>query len=154
MVSPKLELQRRRFVAQKGDEYAIPDSKDDRRGLANQFAKELANTKVDKANIHGLETLAWSTESIADILDYIRVRVGRDSNKRSWAKGGVVVRLAKVLERDIRKDAEAFYKDKTVYHSDAIRQLHLELCREFISHLRSLYEFYKAQRGKDDEEES
>ena len=154
MVSPKLELQRRRFVAQKGDEYAIPDPKDDRRGLANEFARELATTKVDKANIHGLETLAWSTESIADILDYIRVRVGRDSNERSWAKGGVGVRLAKVLERDIRKDAETFYEDKTGYPLDAVRQLHLELCREFISHLRSLYEFYKAQRGKDDEEES
>ncbi|RMG33203.1 MAG: hypothetical protein D6732_12350 [Methanobacteriota archaeon] len=152
MASPELELKRHLFVAQKADKYTLLDPQKGRRGKAYEFAKDLADAKVDKANIHGLESLAWSTESIADILDYIRVRVGRDNR---WTKNNDVgIRLANVLETDLRKDAEEFYASHTPEDEDAIRRLHLDLCREFISHLRSLYEFHKARRGKDDEEES
>lgn len=143
MKSHEFELKRRQFLAKQGDFYAIKDENLKGSGAAQNFAKELSDSRVDKANIRGLEALAWSTESVTDILDYIRMRVGRDQRNDSWAKKQVGVRLADRLE-SLREDADKFFKENSPKDlDDAPRQLHLDLCREFIKHLVALYEFYK-----------
>ena len=146
----ELELNRRQYLAERGDIYAIPGQAEKGSGAAHDLARELTGTKVNKANVRGLESLAWSTESIADILDYIRIRVGRDNRKEGWGKKEIGIRLADKLEK-LRKDAEKFYSNKKPEDGDAVRRLHLDLCREFIKHLTALYEYYQKAEVMDDE---
>lgn len=133
-------LDRRRFVADQSDRYALKDSGENS-GMAQEFARKLAATPLDKSGLRGLESLAWSTDSVGDIVDYIRVRVGRD-NRGTWSSGGVGQRLARTLEEDLQKDAKAFGTDQATATEN--RLLHLDLCREFIKHLVAHFEFEKS----------
>ncbi|MCK6622772.1 MAG: hypothetical protein HUU32_16920 [Calditrichaceae bacterium] len=143
-------MKRRQFLAQKGDFYAIDDSDKKGSGAARRFAEKLTHTRVDKANVRGLEALAWSTDSVADILDYIHMRVGRDNRNDGWAQNNIGHDLAKYLE-SLRKEAEEFFSKNPSDDPDDPRQLHLDLCREFIKHLTALYEFYKKPEVLEDE---
>ncbi|MCI0692465.1 hypothetical protein L0337_10740 [candidate division KSB1 bacterium] len=156
MRSQEIEMKRRQFLAKKGDSFAIAEGSQTEKsqtgsGAAQKLAKDLAiNTKVDKANIRGLESLAWSTDSVADILDYIRMRVGRDYRNTGWAQGQIGINLAEQLEA-LRNDANEFFTESNPAQEDDLRRLHLDLCREFIKHLTALYEFYKKPEAHDDE---
>jgi hypothetical protein len=148
MRSPEFEMKRRRFIAERGDIMqfgSIPN-----RQRRRKFAEELTRTRVDKANIRGLESLAWSTDSVADVLDYIRMRVGRDQRNTGWAQGQIGIKLADHLEA-LRKDTNQFFTESNPAQEDDLRQLHLDLSREFIKHLMALYEFYKNPEAHDDE---
>jgi hypothetical protein len=150
MRSPEFEMKRRRFIAERGDYYAIPVQSQTGSGAAKGFAEELTRTRVDKANIRGLESLAWSTDSVADILDYIRMRVGRDQRNTGWAQSRIGIKLADHLEA-LRQDTNKFFTESNPAQEDDRRRLHLDLCREFIKHLTTLYEFYKKPEAHDDE---
>ncbi len=156
MRSQEIEMKQRQFLAKKGDSFAIAEGSQTEKsqtgsGAAQKLAEYLAlNTNVDKANIRGLESLAWSTDSVADILDYIRMRVGRDYRNNGWAHGLIGKKLAEQLEA-LREVANEFFAANPPEHEDAPRRLHLDLCREFIKHLTALYEFYKKPKEHDDE---
>lgn len=139
-----LEMKRRQYLSQKGDHFAIIKESDPESGVAERFAQKLAGTELKITSVRGLESLAWSTDSVADILDYIKMRTGRDNKrgKREWAKGGIGVKLANFL-KGLESFAMEFYKDKKT-ETDEVRQLHLQLCREFIKHLTALFEFHKS----------
>ncbi|MDZ7292237.1 MAG: hypothetical protein ONB42_20070 [candidate division KSB1 bacterium] len=138
-----LEMKRRQFLSQMGDLFAIVKESDSKSGAAERFAKALAGTKMQKTAIRGLESLAWSTDSVADILDYIKMRAGRDRGRQEWASEGVGPKLANLL-RDLDSHAKQFYEKNKPETDDDVRQLHLQLCREFIKHLTALYEFHKS----------
>ncbi len=142
-MSLSLEMKRRHYVSKMGDLFAIPQKSEPESGVADRFAKELSGTKLKNNSVRGLESLAWSTDSIVDILDYIRIRAGRDRGRHEWANNGVGVRLADFL-KGLDTHAEEFYKTDQPETGDDVRQLHLELCREFIKHLTALYEFHKS----------
>jgi hypothetical protein len=150
MRSPEFEMKRRRFIAERGDYYAIPVESQSGSGAANEFAEKLTHTRVDKANIRGLESLAWSTDSVADVLDYIRMRVGRDQRNTGWAQDQIGIKLAKHLEA-LHNETNEFFTASNPAQEDERRRLHLDLCREFIKHLTALYEFYKNPEARDDE---
>jgi len=135
------DLGRRRFVADQSDRYALKDTNKENSGVAQEFARKLAATTLDKSGLRGLESLAWSTDSVGDIVDYIRVRVGRD-NRGTWSSGGVGQLFAKTLEEDLQKDANAFFTGEATATDK--RLLHLDLCREFIKHLVAHFEFEKS----------
>ena len=147
------QFQLRLHFAKKGDFFALKTEGEIGSGKANEFAEKLSSTKVNRSNVRGLETLAWSTESVADILDYIRVRVGRDNKNREWGKNNIGIDLANYLE-GLQKDAAKFCGQLNADNQDNIRQLHLEYCREFIKHLAALHEFHVKEKGLQDESES
>lgn len=133
------EMARRRLIANLGDYYALPQSGVKGSGEAQQFAREFAQTRLTKSGLRGLESLAWSTDSVGDILDYIRMRVGRGT----WSTGASLAVVLEKLPND--KTVEAFFQS----HSDKAdetqhRLLHLDLCREFIKHLVAHFEFEKS----------
>ncbi len=134
------EVKRRRFLAIQSDHFAITTEGKPGSGVAQRFAQELASTKVESSSIRGLEFMAWSTNSVADILDYIRMRVGRDSRHEGWDQNSVGRRLAEHLE-SLRELASEFVKSHKITMDDASRELHLDLCREFLKHLVAHFEF-------------
>ncbi len=133
------EMDRRRLVANFGDHFALPKPSDRGSGEAQRFAKEFALTKLGKSSLRGLESLAWSTDSVGDILDYIRMRVGRGT----WSTGE---NLAKVLEglQNEKKVTDFFQSYSEKADETQKRLLHLDLCREFIKHLVAHFEFEKS----------
>lgn len=140
------EIRRRAFVAQKGDEYAIETGSGT--GKAHQLAKSFAATKIKNNGMRGLESLAWSTESVADILDFIRIRVGRD---KEWGKQNLGKELSNFLENIPQQgDFKTFVKKFSNLDRSNQRELHLELCRVFIKHLVAHFEFYKKKDDTND----
>jgi hypothetical protein len=135
------DLARRRFVADQSDLYALKDPENKNSGVAQDFAQRLAATPLDKSGLRGLESLAWSTDSVGDIVDYIRVRVGRD-NRGTWSNGEVGLQLAEILEEGLQREVNLFFKDQAT--ATEKRLLHLDLCREFIKHLVAYFEFEKS----------
>lgn len=141
-MNTKIDMQRRQFLAKKGDDYALGASAETKEGgPAQQFGRQLAAAGVEKASVRGLEALAWSTDSIADILDYIHLRTGR---QHGWGTDQLGINLVKTLEK-LRSDADLFVARHQIAEADAGRQLHLDLCREFIKHLTAFYEFHKSK---------
>lgn len=138
-----LEMKRRHYLSQMGDRFAIAKAGNAESGAADRFAQQLAGTKVQKAGIRGLESLAWSTDSVADLIDYLSMRVGRDRGRHEWASEGVGVKLAQLL-KGLEAHAVKFYEANKSETEDDVRQLHLDLCREFIKHMTALYEFHKS----------
>ena len=115
-------------------------------GKARELAEQMAGTQLKKSNVRGLESLAWSTDSVGDILDYIRIRTGRDTRNREWGAQNIGMTLANVLE-DLRGEARDFTEA-----TPAVRALsiHLDLCREFIKHLVAYFEFKNSGGWKND----
>lgn len=133
------EMERRRLVANLGDHYALPKSGAKGSGEAQRFAREFAQTRLTKSGLRGLESLAWSTDSVGDILDYIRMRVGRGT----WSTGATLAAVLEELRND--KAVEAFFQSQPDKADETQhRLLHLDLCREFIKHLVAHFEFEKS----------
>lgn len=120
----------------------------------DQTLKSLANQACDRLEdrqMRHLERLAYGTGRLADLFDYIKGQVGRDKEGKNWNKG----RFGTALLEALRKlDGEA----KTVLTAvrqdsghqgpeDALRQIHLALCREYVRHLTAHYFYDRAIRG-------
>lgn len=138
-----LEMKRRHYLSKMGDHFAIDKEPNTKSSAAERFAKELAGTKLQKTAVRGLESLAWSTDSIADLIDYLSMRVGRDRGRNEWANGGVGVKLSQLL-KGLEAHAVKFYEANKPETEDDVRQLHLDLCREFIKHMTALFELHKS----------
>jgi hypothetical protein len=134
-------------------ERAIARKSDDYDQSARQYAGQLVGTKLDKTQVHGLETLASTTDKVSDITDWLKLRVGRDSKREGWAKEGIGRDLVSKLE-GLRRDAKEIVDKLRVGEGTAFayqvdpdleRQVHLRLCREFLKHLAAHFEYLKAE---------
>lgn len=133
------DMDRRRLIANLGDHYALPKAGEEGSGEAQRFAREFAQTRLTKSGLRGLESLAWSTDSVGDILDYIRMRVGRGT----WSTGATLAAVLEELRND--KAVEAFFQSQPDKADETQhRLLHLDLCREFIKHLVAHFELEKS----------
>lgn len=133
------DMDRRRLIANLGDYYALPQSSVKGSGEAQRYAREFAQTRLTKSGLRGLESLAWSTDSVGDILDYIRMRVGRGT----WSTGADLAKVLESLGNDER--VQAFFQSHSKSAGETQRRLlHLDLCREFIKHLVAHFEFEKS----------
>lgn len=149
--SPEFKREAARFLHQLSDEFALelPDEEREEEN-ALSFARILANTTLENTQIRGLVGIAESSGSIADILDAIKMRVGRDTAEKGWGKEGVGRRLVERL-RSLRFVVDTFIKDHPIAKaedSDIGRLLHLQLCRIFLKHLAAHFEY--AKRTKED----
>jgi hypothetical protein len=133
-------MDRRRLIANCSDAYALLKADGKNISKTQRLGKEFAATNLSKSGLRGLESLAWSTDSVADILDYIKIRVGRGT----WSTGQGLADILEVLLDD--KEVAEFFKQHQVDETQK-RQLHLDLCREFIKHLVAHFEFEKSGVG-------
>lgn len=143
-VEMKNRFAQREYVANMGDKFVFVDAKPNQiaaepfKGAVPRLAEMMAGTQLKKSTVRGLESIAWSSDSAADLLDYIRIRTGRDVRRREWASNNIGIELAQLLE-NLRGEAAGHLGDSA--DPNAIRELHLELCREFIKHLVGYFEF-------------
>ena len=140
-----MEIARRvaleREIARKSDEY-------DHR--AREHAELLRQTKLDKTQVRGLETLAYSTDKVSDVTDLLKTRVGRDSSRKGWAREGIGREILTTLER-LYGDAQEIVAELRKAHPlsdedpDLERQVHLRLIREYLKHLAAHFEYILAE---------
>lgn len=114
-------------------------------------AESLAKApKLDTTQVRKLENLAYSTDKVSDITDWLKRQIGRSNEGERWRyeQAGLMVldalsalRLqAESIVRDLRSDERygAFIDD------DLPRRVHLELCREYVKHLAAEF-LYQAK---------
>ncbi len=117
----------------------------------SEYAKQLISTKLDKTQIRQLETLAYTTGKISDLIDWLKIHVGRDKDRNRWAQNGIGRNLIANLER-LREDAwEIVMKIEERYplsqkDPDLVRRVHLRLIREYLKHLAAHFEYEQAER--------
>jgi hypothetical protein len=126
----------KQLVAQASDKY---DSD------AGAYAEQLVRTKkVDNTQVRGLETIAYTTDKVSDVADWLKIRVGRDNRQEGWACGGVGRDFLNALTA-LRKDA-ARIASELEGEPDLERQVHLLLIREYVKHLAAHFEYLKVEQ--------
>lgn len=114
---------------------------------------------VNKTQVRGLANVAYTTDKISDITNWLKLRVGRAGGGKGWAKERIGHDLIQVLDK-LRDDADDVVKNmQSSIDSglpsrqtgpdadvDIVRQVHLQLCREFLKHLATHFEYRKAGR--------
>jgi hypothetical protein len=131
-----LRVERDRLIAKKSDEFAS--------GLTREIASSLVGSKLDKTQVRGLENLANTTDKISEITDWLKIRIGRDGKGVHWSYKGTGHQLLAALE-NLRSEAKEITQvlKKYPFDSDFERQVHLQLCREFLKHLSTHFEYLK-----------
>jgi hypothetical protein len=136
-----------RAIARKSDEYD---------GRARAHAEKLVQTDLDKTQVRGLETLAYTTDRVSHVFDWLKVRIGRDEKRKRWAKGGIGNKLLIKLE-ELRDDAQDLAIQVRESHplpekgNDLERQVHLRLIREYLKHLAAHFEYEYEKRRRENE---
>jgi len=131
-------------IAQKSDEY---DEK------AVEHADLLLQTDLDKSQIRGLETLAYTTDKVSDVTDWLKVRVGRDSKGKGWAREGIgrdIVNYVTSLRSDAEQIVGRLRKAGLSPQNDPdlTRRVHLRLIREYLKHLAAHFEYRSTERKR------
>ena len=124
-------------IVQKSDAYL---------SKAETYAERMAQTKLTNAQVKGLQTLAYTTDKVSDIVDWIKIRIGRDDKSDRWTKDNIGADLLKVLYEELRQDAKEIVEklqEKSNLPVDAERQIHLRLIREYLKHVSAHFEFKK-----------
>lgn len=124
------------MISRKSDQFAEQ---------AKQLALRLADADLGKTQPRGLESLANATDKVSDITDWLKLRVGRDGRRKGWAKDGVGRDLLSALE-GLRSDANQMAAEPGSPEEDLARQLHLQLCREFLRHLAAHFEYAASEK--------
>lgn len=123
---------------------------DSARKLAGSLAA-IPREKIDLAQVRGLESLAYGTDKVSDLTDLLKKRIGRDGTGERWAKDGVGQSLLNTLEglrehaNTIAGSLEKYGPAYDAYDKDLPRQIHLQLCREYLRHLVANFEFQRLQ---------
>ena len=151
--SLKLKREAENFVRRITDDFALGETEWYSAENALTLAKELAESAVQKTQVRGIVEISRSTGSIADIIDALKVRVGRDYRGNGWDKAGVGRRLIDTL-RSLRAKVDEFMKEHTEFDNedpDIGRLIHLQLCRNFLDVMSAHFEY--AMRVEEDKDE-
>jgi hypothetical protein len=105
-------------------------------------AESLAKApKLDKTQVRKLENLAYSTDKVSDITDWLKRQIGRSDHRERWRYEHAGVTVLDGLSA-LRRQAENIVKElcsnekySAIINDDLPRQVHLELCREYVRHL-------------------
>lgn len=117
------------------------------------LAERLSKTRLEQSQIRNLENLAYTTDKISDITDLLKKLTGRDSRGSRWAQDNIGPELITALEA-LRAEADNIVDELRDQVSgklggeidpDLPRQVHLELCREFIKHLTAEFMYRKPE---------
>ena len=123
----------RRSVAQASDALAT-----EVKAPAESLAKA---PKLDTTQVRKLENLAYSTDKVSDITDWLKRQIGRSDHGERWRYDQAGLMVLDALTA-LRRQAESIVKDLrssgrygAAIDDDLPRQVHLELCREYVKHL-------------------
>jgi hypothetical protein len=137
-----LRLAVRREVAKASDELS-----QDVKAPAESLAKA---PKLDTTQVRKLENLAYSTDKVSDITDFLKRQIGRSAHKERWRYDQVGLMVLDKLT-GLRRRADSIVKGLlasqdlgSAVDDDLPRQVHLALCREYIKHLTAEF-LYRAR---------
>ncbi|MBI3013675.1 MAG: hypothetical protein HYY65_01115 [Candidatus Tectomicrobia bacterium] len=112
------------------------------------LAERLTKTSLRNAQIRSLENLAYTTDKVSDITDFLKKQIGRDARSHGWAKESVGREVIAVLE-SLRQKADEIVNDERAHaadlDADLPRRVHLDLCREFVKHLAAEFMYRKRE---------
>ena len=131
---------------------AIVERSDAYLSRTKTVATEMVEADLNNAQIKGLQTLVYTTDKVSDVVDWIKIRVGRDDKRKpKWTKDNIGAKLLKVLHEDLKQDANTIVDElaeNSDLPADAQRQIHLRLIREYLTHAAAHFEYEKALRDK------
>jgi hypothetical protein len=135
-----LRLAVRREVAKASDELAPK---------VQEPAESLAKApRLDTTQVRNLENLAYSTDKVSDITDFLKRQIGRSSQRERWRYDQVGLKVLDTLT-GLRHQAEGIVKElrdkdlDAAVDDDLPRRVHLALCREYVKHLAAEF-LYRA----------
>jgi len=132
----------RREVAQASDALS-PDVQEPAESLVRA-------PKLDTTQVRKLENLAYSTDKVSDITDFLKRQIGRSPHGERWRYDQVGLRVLDELT-GLRRQADRIIGElsKTEGFTEAVdddlpRRVHLDLCREYVKHLAAEF-LYRAK---------
>ena len=114
------------------------------------IAESMVEANLKNTQIKGLQTLAYTTDKISDVVDWIKIRVGRDEKRNGWAKNSIGSELLRILYQELREDANKIVEElgeTAGLPEEPQRQIHLRLIREYLTHVAAHFEYMKALRN-------
>jgi hypothetical protein len=148
-----LSLALRREVSRASD-------RDELREMVEARAELLAVAlKGNMAQIRNLENIAYSTEKVSDITDYLKQQIGRSKPGERWRHQNVGVDILtdlsseeKFVQKQVQRIAKLLSEQYPAATDDDLpRRLRLAMCREYVRHLTAHYLYSAAERGEVDE---
>lgn len=116
---------------------------------AQSPAEKLRAVDLKRAQVHGLENIAYSTDRLSDIYDFLKKQMGRPGKLgQRWRRENVGQDLLSALSglsreaNQIARTVAAEYPE--AIDDDASRRIHLELCREYLKHVAAHYQYGEA----------
>jgi hypothetical protein len=149
-----LSLALRREVSRASD-------RDELREVVETRAEKLEEAfKGDRTQIRNLENIAYSTEKVSDITDYLKQQIGRSKPGERWRHQNVGVDILTDLSHEqkfVQKQVQRITKLLSEQYpaaadDDLPRRLRLAMCREYVRHLAAHYLYKAAERGDGDEQ--
>ena len=110
----------------------------------------LAKQNLERAQMKKLQNLAYSSNKVVDIFDYIKNQTGKDNRQMNWAKASLGEKFLKKLVglKSKRDNLVEKLQGQNFEVNDFDRQkIYLELCREFIRHTVAQYLYGKEVQG-------
>ena len=107
-------------------------------------AEKLRRAGLDTGQIRNLENIAYSTDRLSDIYDFLKKQMGRPGDLgKKWRYQGVGQELLDTLI-GLRKQARDTVKGVPQEYAQGVdedteRQVHLMLCREYLKHIAAHY---------------
>lgn len=143
-----LTPEQQRALARLAIKRAVAQASDSLFETAQGPAEKLQQAGLDTSQIHNLENIAYSTDRLSDIYDFLKKQMGRPGKLgQQWRHQGVGQELLDMLtglRKRAREIVEGDKKDKTKgvkqqypqgVDEDTERQVHLMLCREYLKHV-------------------
>jgi len=154
----QLTTEQQRVMAHLAIRRAVAQASDSLFGKAEGPAEKLRDAfrkeqEKGTTQIRNLENIAYSTDRLSDIYDFLKKQIGRPGELgKKWRHQGVGQELLDTLPR-LRQNARAIVKDvKQLYpqgvDEDTERQVHLMLCREYLKHVAAHYLYIGAMKNE------
>lgn len=116
---------------------------------AKSPADKLRAAGLDRSQVNNLENIAYSTDRLSDIYDFLKKQTGRPGKLgQKWQYENVGPELLSALSSLSREANQIATTVRTEYpeaiDDDAARRIHLELCREYLKHVAAHYQYGEA----------
>ncbi len=141
-------------VAVARDVSRVSDEMGDR---VSKIADGMVRVEFDNTQVRSLENLAYGTDKISDITDWIKRQIGRAAKDKPWCRDNVGQDLLTTLV-SLRSKADRIAAElgKEPFLAEAVdddlpRRIHLDLCRELIRHLTAEFLYVAKTREKEHE---
>lgn len=116
---------------------------------AEAVAGEMAAVKPLRiAQVRNLENIAYTTIKVSDVIDFLKTRIGRDEHGWGSGIGHTVLNQINQLRTQAEEIAGRLQVETARPEPDLVRQVHLELIREFAKHMAAHFEYQRKSRGE------